>query len=250
MNTSFPRIAIIGCGAVTEKLHLPALAALGINPALLVDTNLRRAQNLADTFNASSVGDDYRPYVGKFDAAIIALPHYLHAPVCIDLLRHGVHVLVEKPMALTTTECDAMIAAAVEARRVLAVGLMRRFIPAAQWVKAAIDAGVLGPIELFDFQEGSEFRWPVASGFFFRKETAGGGALADTGAHTLDLLLWWLGDVSSFDYYDDSYGGVEANCKLHLTLASGARGVVELSRTRKLRCTAILRGRRGRSKSV
>ncbi len=245
MNNSVPRIAIIGCGAVTEVHHLPALASLNIKPALLVDINLRRAQNLADAFQASGISDCYRSYTGEFDAAIIASPHHLHAPICIDLLSRGIHVLVEKPMALAAKECDEMIAAAEERKAALAVGLIRRFIRNAQWVKAALDADLLGPIESFDFREGVIYDWPVASAFFFHKETAGGGVLIDTGAHTLDLLLWWLGDVASFEYYDDSYGGVEAECELHLTLGSGAKGVVELSRTRELRNTAILRGRRG-----
>jgi predicted dehydrogenase len=245
MNNSVPRIAIIGCGAVTERRHLPALAKLGIKPALLVDINLQRAQSLADAFNSAHISDNYLSHVGEFDAAIVASPHHLHAPVCIDLLRRGIHVLVEKPMALTIADCNAVIAAAEKGKAVLAVGLMRRFLRVAQWVKAALEAEVLGPVESFDFQEGFVYSWPVTSGFFFRKETAGGGVLMDTGAHTLDLLLWWLGDVASFEYYDDSYGGVEADCKLDLTLASGAQGVVELSRTRELRNTAILRGRLG-----
>ncbi len=244
-NGLIPRIAIIGCGAVTEYRHLPALAAINIKPELLVDINLRRAQTLADAFNTPHISDDYRSRVGDFDAAIVASPHHLHAPVCIDLLRRGIHVLVEKPMALTTGECDAMIAAAEESGAILAVGLMRRFRQDFQWVKAALDAGVLGQIESFDFQEGGMYGWPVASGFFFRKETAGGGVLIDAGAHTLDLLLWWLGDVTTVDYCDDNYGGVEADCKLQVTLASGGRGVVELSRTQQLRNTAILRGGRG-----
>ena len=244
MNNSVPRIAIIGCGAVTEHRYLPVLAEMGIKPTLLVDINLQRARKLADAFNASRISDDYRSQ-GEFDAAIVASPHYLHAPVGIDLLRRGIHVLVEKPMALAATECDEMIAAAEESKAVLAVGLMRRFIRNAQWVNAALDADLLGPIESFDFREGVIYDWPVASAFFFHKETAGGGVLIDTGAHTLDLLLWWMGDVASFEYYDDSYGGVEAECELLLTLASGATGVVELSRTRELRNTAILRGRRG-----
>ena len=66
----------------------------------------------------------------------------------------------------------------------------------------------------------------------------------DLGTHTLDQLLWWLGEVKSFEYYDDNYGGVEADCKLELTLESGAVGTVEVSRTRDLRNTAIIRGER------
>lgn len=239
------KIAILGCGAVTQESHLPALKMLGVAPFLLVDKNLQRAHELAHSFGVPHVGDDYRAYIGDIDAAIVALPHYLHAPVSVDLLRQGIHVLVEKPMALTAAECTEMIHAAKHGNAVLAVGLVRRFFTATQWVKAALDAGLLGPIESFDFREGVVFNWPVASDFFFLKETAGGGVLIDTGAHTLDLLLWWLGKVASFEYYDDSCSGVEADCELYLRLASGGQGVVELSRTRNLRNSAILRGQRG-----
>jgi len=55
--------------------------------------------------------------------------------------------------------------------------------------------------------EGNVYSWPVASDFFFRKETAGGGVLMDTGVHTFDMLLWFFGEISDLDYRDDAFGG-------------------------------------------
>lgn len=239
------RIGILGCGAVTEHRHLPALAALQMRPALLVDTNVARARALAKSSGAARAAERYEPWASEIDAAIVALPHHLHAPVAIDLLRRGIHVLVEKPLAMDRAQCEAVVAAAAESKKVLAVGLMRRFLHGARWLKSALDAGVLGPITSFDVREGFVYGWPVASPFFFRRETSGGGVLADLGAHTLDLLLWWLGEPESVEYKDDSYGGVEADCELRLTMRGGAQGTVELSRTRRLRNSAILRGRDG-----
>lgn len=241
------KLAIIGCGAVTKNLYLPAIQKIdGLQVTLLVDKEYSRAKELAQQYKVPFVSNIYNDVYEKADAAIVALPHYLHASVSIDLLRKGIHVLVEKPMALNFEECKAMISAARESGATLAVGLMRRFLYAAQWVKAAIDLGLLGEIQSFDFREGNIYNWPVASDFFFRKESAGGGVLIDTGAHTLDLLLWWLGDVADFDYRDDCHGGVESDCELRLTLKSGAKGTVELSRTRNLRNTAIIQGNKGK----
>ena len=241
------KVAIIGCGAVTEKNYLPALQQINeIEVTFLVDKNYSRAMILASQYNVPYVSDNYMDIIGKVDAAIVALPHSLHAPVSIALLRQGIHVLVEKPMALNKEECNAMISAAEEGKSILAVGLMRRFLHSAQWVKAILDIGLLGKIETFDFREGNVYNWPVTSDSFFRKEIAGGGVLIDTGAHTLDLLLWWLGEVEEYEYYDDNYGGVEADCKLHLTLKSGAKGIVELSRIRNLRNTCIIQGTNGK----
>jgi len=237
------RIAIIGCGAVTAQAHLPVLARLdGVRPTLLVDRNLARAESLAQQFGIARAAADYSAAFTEADAAVVALPHYLHAPVSVALLQRGIHVLVEKPMALTAAECAAMIEAAEQGRAVLAVGLMRRFLRSTRWARAAVQAGLLGPVRSFDVREGFIYNWPVASDFFFRKETAGGGVLIDTGAHTLDSLLWWLGDVRSFEYFDDNCGGVEADCRIQLEMTSGATGIVELSRTRQLRNTAIIEG--------
>jgi predicted dehydrogenase len=216
-----------------------------MRPALLVDTNVARARELAGSSGALHAGDRYEPWTQEIDAAIVALPHHLHAPVAIDLLRKGIHVLVEKPLAMNGAQCDAVIAAGAESGKILAVGLMRRFLYGARWLKSAIDAEIFGPLTSFDVREGFVYGWPVASSFFFQKETSGGGVLADLGAHTLDLLLWWLGEPGSFEYFDDSYGGVEADCKLQLKMLRGAEGVVELSRTRQLRNSAIFRGPKG-----
>jgi len=240
------KLAIIGCGAITEHGHLPAaIKVQDVQVTLLVDKNRPRAENLACQYNVPHIAEDYTQVWKEAEAAIVALPHYLHAPVSVDLLNHGVHVLVEKPMALSVAECDAMIRAAERGRAVLAVGLMRRFLYSAQLTKTILDIGLLGAVESFDVREGFIYGWPVASDFFFRKEMAGGGVLIDTGAHTLDTLLWWLGDVASFEYFDDSYGGVEADCELYLVMKCGATGIVELSRTRNLRNTAIIRGENG-----
>lgn len=241
------RLAVVGCGAVTAQAHLPvATRTLGARVTLLVDRNQGRAEALAREFSVPGVDTDYTAVFGAADAAIVALPHSLHAQVCVELLRRGIHVLVEKPMALTAAECDAMIAAAEHGRAVLAVGLMRRFLTMFRFVRETIQSGVLGQVRRFDAREGYIYDWPVASDFFFRKETAGGGVLVDTGAHTLDTILWWLGDVRMFEYFDDNHGGVEADCLLHLEMESGATGIVELSRTRKMRNTLIVEGDRAR----
>jgi predicted dehydrogenase len=236
-------IAIIGCGAVSQRCHIPAVNAHPHSQLeWLVDPDADLLRRLSKDAGQVKTGNDYREVIGGVDAAILAVPHSLHAPIAVDLLRHGIHLLVEKPMAGSVAECDAMIEAADEGKAVLAVGLMRRFLHSAHFARWAVQSGLVGAVESFDFREGSVYSWPVQSDFFFRRETARGGVLFDTGAHTLDLLLWWLGEADEVEYYDDSYGGVEADCRVLLRMASGARGVVELSRTRNLRNTAIVRG--------
>lgn len=241
------RVAVVGCGTIAQAGHLPALEEMGLAPAVLIDRDLSRANALRATLanpGATKVSDDLEASLDDFDAAIVAVPHHLHTRMATLLLGAGKHVLLEKPMATTPEECAEIIAAAEASRGVLSIGLIRRYWQSAEWAHHLIREGGLGNIESFDIADGAR-AIEVASDFVLRRETSGGGVLMNLGVHVLDEVMWWFGDVASFDYRDDAYGGNEANCELDLVMASGARGKVELSFNRQLRGTAIIRGSRG-----
>lgn len=239
------RLAVLGCGAVAQINHLPAIAASErAETVAVVDADAGRAQAIARRFGVPVFATDWREILDRVDAAVVALPNNLHAPVAIDLLRRGIPVLVEKPMALSVAECDEMIAASEEGGAALAVGLDFRFFGATRLVKDFLAEGLLGELRGFDLRQGVIPRWPFATGFLLRKETAGGGVLADFGVHVLDLLLVWLGEWEAIDYRDDAQGGLESDCELLLRMRSGLEGVVEVSRTRNLRNTCIFEGER------
>lgn len=239
------KLGFLGCGKVTENFHLPvAMQTTLFEPVCLVDAYLPRAEFLGKQYGIAQVFTDYRRAFDHVDAVILATPNHLHAPMAVDLLKNGINVLVEKPMALTAVDCEAMLQAEKDSGCVLSIGLIRRFYATSQFVKQVIDSRLLGEIREFDFQEGGIFSWKVTSDFMFRKE-AGGGVLADIGVHTLDLLLWWLGEVDNVSYMDDAQGGVEADCMMRLNLKNGASGHVALSRLRKMRNTFIIAGERG-----
>jgi predicted dehydrogenase/nucleoside-diphosphate-sugar epimerase len=237
------RVAIIGCGAITEHAYLPAVKGLdGVRITGLVDKNCARAKTLAAVHGIPQAAENVAELPELPEAAIVALPHYLHAPISIELLQRGIHVLVEKPMAVSTAQCDAMIRAAVNTDTRLAAGLVRRFLPEVRLAKEVIDSGRLGSIQSFDVQEGRIYDWPSTTDAPLRRDMAGGGVLIDLGVHVLDTLLYCLGDSTVLEYSDDSYGGVEAETEMSLRLASGASGHVALSRTRDLRNTMLIRG--------
>jgi predicted dehydrogenase len=247
MDEKALKLAIVGCGAVVEQRHLPALRGRGdCQVTALADPNLNQVRRLAEEYQVSRVLADYHELLADPpDAAIVAVPNASHAPVSIDLLKAGVHVLVEKPMALRAADCEAMIHAAQSGNAVLAVGMPRRFIRAARFVKWAVETELLGKVLRVDIRDGFVFAWPLRSDFFFRREISGGGTLIDSGVHSLDQLLWWFGEIKQLDYCDDNFGGVEADCLLRLTFHSGVEGTIEFSRTRNLRNTAIIRGEQG-----
>ena len=239
------RIGIIGCGAVAVKCHLPALQqVVGGRVAALADPLLERARELGTRFSVPHVAADFREILDQVDAVILALPHHLHAAIGVDVLHAGKHVLMEKPLANTVAECDALIAAANSAGRVLAVGQVRRYMVAIEATRQWLASGVLGDLEGFEVEEGGIYGWPVVSDFFFRPATSGGGVLMDTGAHVLDTLRWWLGELQVVQYTDDMAGGVEADCTMKLRAAIGVEGSMMLSRLRTLSNRCLLRGSR------
>ncbi len=257
----FPALAIIGCGGVAAERHLPALARLGWHPHVLVDPRIERASKLSRRFKARrAVKSISELAAGEIQAALVATNMASHAPVSLSLLQNGVHVFVEKPMAVSFDDARAMVEIAAANSACLAVGHIRRFMFINRWIKKLIESGRLGNIECFDVREGENFytrsggrltrtraieRTGLYSPAFWDPKVSGGGVLLDTGSHTLDTLLWQIGEVRALSYRDDALGGVEADALLQLQLPNGATGAVELSRTRNLRNTAIITGSRG-----
>jgi predicted dehydrogenase len=138
-------------------------------------------------------------------------------------------VLCEKPLATKAADAEAMIDAADAAGRLLAVGMVRRYLPATQAIRELLARDALGELHEVHCFEGGPFEWPVRSESYFERSESGGGVFLDIGSHVHDLLTWWLGTPETVEYADDAMGGVEANCRLRLSHA-GFEVDVRLSR--------------------
>jgi predicted dehydrogenase len=242
------RLGILGCGAITQMEHLPAaLAHPDVELIALVDSATDRACALAKSHSVQcQISDDFRPLLGQLDAVINALPNSLHAPVTLEVLRAGVHVLCEKPLAIKASDALACAALAERHGLVLAAGMNRRFVASHKLMVLVLNEGMLGPLKSYTCDYGGAFDWKSASGFYFSKALAGGGAMIDFGVHLLDSLIAWFGPVSEFSYQDDNWGsGIEANAIMELR-HSGKHGVVEgrlqVSRTFPLKNRLLVQG--------
>jgi predicted dehydrogenase len=136
---------------------------------------------------------------GGVDAISVNTPNYLHAPQSIAALEAGVHVMVEKPMAMDAAEAAATIAAGERSGTLLMVAHCWRFDEEVLWVKEQLDAGRLGDI-VRTKGYGVHVNWGPG-GWFTQKEFAGGGALADMGIHAIDTVRFLLGDPQPVDVY-------------------------------------------------
>jgi predicted dehydrogenase/nucleoside-diphosphate-sugar epimerase len=246
------RIAVVGCGAVTENFHLPVLAGHdGVTISALVEPNTARGEKLAKLYNVPTVlASADRLDRSVADAALLATPAFLHAAGSIDLMRKGMHVLVEKPMALGLSDAAQMVAAAKDNGVVLTVGLFRRLLPAIRLFRAAVDAGHVGDPLRVVAEVGDAYTWSLTTLAGMRRQEAGGGMLIDMGSHVLDLLLYMFNAAPRLVEYADNAGeGVETDCALQMTLHRRNAAIparVELSRTRSLSNSIVLEGSRGR----
>jgi predicted dehydrogenase/nucleoside-diphosphate-sugar epimerase len=241
-------VAVVGCGAVTESFHLPVLAGHdSIALSALVDPDLDRAKRLAALYRVPAVFPSADSLAAaRIDAALLATPAFLHASGSIALMNQGIHVLVEKPMALNSADAERMVSVASERCVQLSVGLFRRLLPAIRLFRAAIDAGVVGDVVRIDAEVGDAYTWHLTTMAGMRREQSGGGILADMGPHVLDLLLY-VCDASAtvVGYADNAGDGIETDCVIDLLFNRHGRSIparVELSRTRRLRNTLRVEG--------
>jgi predicted dehydrogenase len=244
------RVALIGCGAVSQLFYAPALLSLQqqelITIGALVDPDPGSLSLLCKTFpQALAINKLTELDCSSIDLAIIASPQRYHCELAVTLLNKSVHVLCEKPLASNLQEAENMVEAALNANRLLAVGLFRRFWPITEYITDVITSKGLGDPIHFDWAEGGIFDWPSATPSFFRKDSSPGGVFADLGSHVLDLLMHWFGPVAHFDYRDDAMGGLEANAILLLDFKNGVSGQLRLSRDTPIPSFACIEFERG-----
>src|SRR5438105_2889143 len=104
------KLGLIGCGAIAEFAYLPASRHLeGATIVGVADKNISRARMLGRQYGITNCVDDYRQLLGQVDGVVLALPHDLHAPVATEFLTAKTAVLVEKPLALTTSEAEQVV---------------------------------------------------------------------------------------------------------------------------------------------
>jgi predicted dehydrogenase/nucleoside-diphosphate-sugar epimerase len=204
------RVAIVGCGAIAD-FHLQALAAIpAARCTALFDVDPKRAEAIRARHSLDAeIVTTLDEVAQRADAAVVAVPNRFHAEYCIRLLRASLHVLCEKPLALSTSEARDMVAVARQTNRVLACGLVRRFFGATELAAEALRRELVGKPVHCEIRE-SSMGWPFSRSFFDRN-ISGGGVLIDSGPHTLDLLTYLLGPADLVEYRDDSEEGVEAN---------------------------------------
>jgi predicted dehydrogenase len=195
------KIAFTGTGYIS-KIH--AQAARAQPDTELVAVVNHRPESMAAFAAEFGIPRQYANVAGllqagQVDALVVSTPNYLHAPESIAALNAGVHVMVEKPMAMNAAEAEAMLVAGQSSGALLMVAHCWRFEPEVLWLKEQVEAGRLGKI-IRTKGYGVHTNWGPG-GWFSQQKFAGGGALADMGIHALDTARFLLGDPQPVSVY-------------------------------------------------
>lgn len=225
------RVALFGCGWI-QDFHARGVVAHGDELVAVANHREESARVFAERYGIARVTTDWEALAAHpdVDAAIVATPNALHAPQSIALLEAGTHVMVEKPMATSVAECDAMIAAANRSGARLMVAHCWRFRDEVIAVRDRIAAGELGEI-VKTRGYGVHTEWGP-SGWFTDPALAGGGALPDMGVHAIDTARFLLGDPDASRVcatIGTRYGdyAVDDDAILLISWSQGTNSVVE-----------------------
>ncbi len=185
------RIAVVGTGAIAQLTHIPVLSKMrGAQLVALCDNDGPKARALADRFGIPDVFTDLEELLDSdvLDAVVIATPNHLHEPHVLSALRKGLHVLSERPLALSMRGVERCLAAATKNDLVLQVAHNHRFRSDVQALSQFLRNGELG--SLTSVRAGALLVERPGDGWRGRKSEAGGGVFLDQGFPLLDLALW------------------------------------------------------------
>ena len=234
------RIGLLGYGKVAN-LHAEALLSASKGELVAVcGRNTERRNAFAEKWEVSS-RETIQDMVlkDKADAVIITTPHPLHREGALEALEAGAHVLVEKPMAISTAECDEMIAGAKKAGKYLSVMCQRRWFPACSRIKQAIDEGKLGKpilaqLTILGWRDKAYYDSDPWRG---KWATEGGGILINQAPHQIDLLQWYMGPFAEihgfWDNFNHPYIEVDDSAVAAIRFKDGGLGSVLVSNSQK-----------------
>ncbi|HEY4176139.1 MAG TPA: Gfo/Idh/MocA family oxidoreductase [Kofleriaceae bacterium] len=249
------RFGLVGCGRIAVR-HAELLAkgqVAGASLGAVCDSVPERARAFGDKYGVPAFTDMHEmARASELDAFSVLTPSGLHAKHVIDLAVHGKHIVVEKPMALTLDDADAMIAACDRNRVKLFVVKQNRFNLPVVKLREAVEAGRFGKLVMGTVR----VRWCRTQQYYDQDPWRGtwaldGGVLSNQASHHVDLLEWMMGAVDSvYAKGMTALARIEAEdtAAVVLKFRNGALGIIEATtaaRPKDLEGSLSILGERG-----
>src|SRR5579871_3680386 len=198
------RVALVGCGLIGQK-RLNLLPPGSVTVAC--DTQLDRAKKIAAQSPGCLATDSFEQAVSSsnVDVVMIATINSALTPIALAAVKHGKHVLVEKPAAISVAELDKLATAAQKTGALVRVGYNHRYHPAALKALEIFRSGALGPMMFVRGRYGQGGRIGYEKEWRANPKLAGGGELIDQGVHLIDLAGIFLGEFTTVEGHTATY---------------------------------------------
>jgi len=209
-------LALIGAGGIGRQWADAIRKTSGVELRMVVDVNLKGAEEIANTFEHCIVSNDWRDATKnkKIDAVIVATPHKWLAPISYGALMARKHVFSEKPCGVNLREVEKNVKAAHKNKRTYMPGFNYRHHPAYMKAREIFEKGGIGNATFIRARHGFGGRPGYNKEWRFKKSIAGGGELFDQGVHMIDMCRWFMGDFEDIHGFAQNMfwgGDVEDN---------------------------------------
>lgn len=220
------RLSVIGAGNFTTRTLLPALKGVAVRRRTIVSAGGVSSAHAANKFGFETSSTDTADVLAdpETDAVLITTRHDAHARQVLAALRAGKHVFVEKPLALTIDEIDAIEEAVLQSNKVLMVGFNRRFAPLSLKTKSLL-VGVPGPKSFIATINAGA----IPSDHWTQDSQIGGGRIVGEACHFIDLLRDWAGAAivdARISWLIGAEGRLRDTATMTLTFADGSIGTI------------------------
>lgn len=190
---------IVGCGYIGKR-HAAMINGNGAC-RLQAFCDIKHRESLGmEAYDAAFYPDYARMLAGEtgLDVVNICVPNGLHADFAVRAMEYGAHVVVEKPMALTTRDADRMLEVSRKTGRKVFCVMQNRYSPPSAWIKSLVDSGILGAIEMVQVNcyWNRDERYYVP-GSWHGSADLDGGTLFTQFSHFVDILSWLFGDITN-----------------------------------------------------
>lgn len=205
------RILVAGAGSIGQR-HIRVIKDTGNHEIVVCDSDIRNLETVSKEYGIKECYIDFKEALSKnIQAVVVCTPNSLHAPMCIEAMSKGCHVLVEKPMTNTVEDAEKIVAASKRYGRIVMVAYILRVYPGVEDIKKTLEEELFGRVVSARVKLSAPGTLTLAKSDYRKSYETGGGIIYDY-SHEVDYLRYFFGEASRYACFKDSLVKMDETC--------------------------------------